>query len=606
MIEGVFRSFLAETAWMTGREASFDDALVVLLINMNKRFWLAAVVVGLFLPGARADDVYGSVDTFYGYITGVANDAGYNTGALPANPSLEYKTAVAAYFWGYPLETTYRSQLAFLNSHGLAVNTLYAPGVIDLSTTVEAPDVNVLYTSGFLNLAGNTAYVLSVPDTVTTANPAGTYNVMEIVNAYSATTSSVGTRNFTTSAVSNAGGNYLMVGPTYDTSQALPEGITSYIQSETAQSWLVGRMAFDYYATATLPNGDPTPYNIAAGGVNSSLSQQNSAPLAQAYSVTSLADYLAGETTPAIISSSPTAEQQAIAEANAQTKTGQEYFQYVGNSVAQNGVPNTTDNNQAVMYDNFSVIGLTNSGYTPPSAEVQQQMNQAAADAAAMLAAMGDNTAALPGGGATATGWTVNTSLGEYAASYNGWVTAAVTGFVGTIANLAVDGTYPQTSQTADGQQLNGSTNYTISFAAGDLPPVNGFWSVTLYDMAGNIVENTGNTYYGDNVYAIGSMQMAVALGDALDTTPVTLYLQSEAPTDLSLMPFWLPTPEGQDFELIMRMYFPDSTDPSILNGTYAVPAVVQAVPEPSAVALVVLAIALGMVARRRWVGGAA
>lgn len=124
--------------------------------------------------------------------------------------------------------------------------------------------------------------------------PTNPYNVMQVTNAYGVTTTSVGTKNLTTSVANNSGGNYLMVGPGYDTSQALPDGVTSYIQSQTAQSWLIGRMAVDNLATGTLANGNPTPYNIIAGGSSNVLSLNNSAPLAQSYAVTSLANYLAG------------------------------------------------------------------------------------------------------------------------------------------------------------------------------------------------------------------------------------------------------------------------------------------------------------------------
>jgi hypothetical protein len=252
------------------------------------------------------------------------------------------------------------------------------------------------------------------------------------------------------------------------------------------------------------------------------------------------------------------------------------------------------------MYQNFADIGLTTSGYTPPAdPQTISTMNQAASDAANMLQTMGLNTGALPGGGATPTGWTVNTSLGEYAATYNGWITNAVTSYVGTIANLAVDGTYPQTTIDGDGNPLNGANQYTISFPAGDLPPVQGFWSITVYDLDGNIVPNTGNTFYGDNVYQLGQVQLQNIYGSALELTPVTFYLQSTPPTDESLMPFWLPVPD-EGFELILRMYFPNSSDPSILNGTYSIPAV-QLVPEPSTYALLALgAVAILAGLRRR------
>lgn len=567
------------------------DVTKALIPMKKKNFLILAAALCFFVPRVQAQ--YGSVDVFYDYITGIAQDAGFDTGTLPAVPSEAYKQSVDAYFWGFPLQTTYRTQISFLNSNGLGINTLYSPGVIDSGTTVEAPDVDVLYTSGFLNLTGSSAYVLKVPNTTST----NTYNVMGVVTAYGDTTYSVGTRNFTTSAVNNSGGNYLLVGPGYNTGQALPSGVISYIQSPTEQAWLISRMAVDSYATATL-NGQPTPYNLLAGGAASPLSIENSKPLAQSYALTPLADYQNGQTTASTTTSNPTPEELAIAQANATTKTGQAFFQYVGNSVAQNGVPSSSGNDQNAMYQNFSGIGLTASGYSAPSPAIQAEMNQAASDAAAMLQAMSANTSALPGAGATSTNWTVNTSLGSYPATYEGWLTNALTANIGTVANLAVDGTYPQTTIDANGQTLNGSNAYTISFSAGQLPPVEGFWSITVYDAAGYVVPNTGNTFYGDNVYSVGSMQMANVLGANLATTPVTFLLQPNAPSDSALMPFWLPVPTGQNFELLLRMYFPDQTNPSILNGSYTIPAV-QAVPEPSSLALLAVAIGfVGIIAR--------
>ncbi len=121
------------------------------------------------------------------------------------------------------MQTTYRTQISFLNSDGLSVNELFSPAVIDAGTTVEAPDVDVLYTSGFLNLTNSAAFVLKVPNTAATH----TYNVMGVVTAYAETTFSVGTRKFANSSINNSGGNYLIVCPDYDTSLALPDGVIS-------------------------------------------------------------------------------------------------------------------------------------------------------------------------------------------------------------------------------------------------------------------------------------------------------------------------------------------------------------------------------------------
>ena len=560
-------------------------------MRTNKILILLATIAAALLSEAQAQ--YGSVDLFYGYITNAAAKAGYDTSSLPSAPSETYKESVDAYFWGFPLQTTYRSEISFLNGNGVPINSLYAPGVIDSGTTVEAPDTSVLYTSGFADLSASNAFVLGVPNTTATE----TYNIMEIANAYSGTTYSVGTRNFTNSSYNNSGGNYLLVGPEFNTSEARPSGVTGYIQSPTAQAWLIGRMTVDQFATATTSNG-PTPYSLIAGGSSSPLSLSNSVPLSQSYSLTSLSDYLAGSNTPVITSAHPTPEQSVIASNNASTATGQTFYQYVGNSVAQNGVPASSSNNQLAMYQNFAGIGLTTNGYTAPTNPlIISEMNLAASNAAGMLGTMGGNTAAL-GSGPTSTGWTVNTTIGQYSANYSGWVTAAVTDYIGTLANLAVDGTYPQTTLDSKTNALSGTNSYTITFPAGQLPPVQGFWSITVYNTNGYVVPNSGSTYYGSNVYSLGSMQMTNVLGTNLNTTPITLYLQSQAPTNSALLPYWLPVPT-EDFELILRMYYPDSNNPSILDGTYMIPAVVEAVPEPTSYALFGIG-TLGLVAMLR------
>ena len=282
--------------------------------------------------------------------------------------------------------------------------------------------------------------------------------------------------------------------------------------------------------------------------------------------------------------------------------TGQAFYQYVGTNVAYSGLNAVAGqtNNQAAMYSTFSGIGYGTNGYTAPNAATQSVMNLAASNAAAMLTQMGNNTSLLNPGNTTSTGWVVNTTVGSYTNTYNGWLTAAVTAKVGLGANLAADATYPQTTVDSAGNALNGGSAYTMTFAPGNMPPAEGFWSLTVYDLNGNVVPNTGNTFYGDNVFSISSMQMMNVLGANYDQSSVSLLLQSQAPTDSALMPYWLPTPAGQDFELVLRMYLPDGTSSSsILNGTYTVPGV-ELVPEPGSGALLVVGMGVLVAQRKR------
>lgn len=543
---------------------------------------------------------------FYYAITNAAAKVGFDTSTLPtytSNPT--FAQAVNAYFWGYPLEEMWRTQLNVLNNYGLSANQLFAPGVVNNSTTVVAPNLNVLNATSFLDLSGNNAFVLSVPNTTST----GTYNIMQMLNAYTDVTYSFGTRNFQTGALNNSGGNYLVVGPNYTGPTSFPEHTFSgVVTNSTAQAWLIGRVQVDPYATSTL-GGSNTPYNQLAGGATNAFSVPNSKTIVQSYAVTPLDDFRAGQTSSPITVSNPTSAQLVIASNNASTMTGQAFYQYVGTNVAYSGLNSATGqtNNQAAMYANFSGLGFSSNGYTASTnSSVLSVMNSAASNAAAMLTKMGQNTTLLNTNVTTSTGWVVSTTAGSYSNNYDGWLNAAITAKVGLGANLAADATYPQTTVDRQGNLLNGNNRYTMTFAQGNMPPVEAFWSLTVYDSAGYVVSNTGNTFYGDNVYSLGSMQLMNILGSSYDTTSVSLLLQSEAPTDPELMKYWLPTPAGQDFELILRMYFPDGTSStsSILNGTYTVPGV-EMVPEPTVSSLVLAGLGGLLAFRRRKIGPA-
>jgi hypothetical protein len=80
-------------------------------------------------------------------------------------------------------------------------------------------------------------------------------------------------------------------------------------------------------------------------------------------------------------------------------------------------------------------------------------------------------------------GWRVGSQYGD-SKFYNGdWLKRAAAARAGIYANDAVEAIYPQTRVDVDGQPLDsGKHNYTLTFAAGQLPPVNAFWSVTMYD----------------------------------------------------------------------------------------------------------------------------
>jgi hypothetical protein len=142
-------------------------------------------------------------------------------------------------------------------------------------------------------------------------------------------------------------------------------------------------------------------------------------------------------------------------------------------------------------------------------------------------------------------GWQMNTTtMGVYGNYY--LKRAAVAAF-GLGANVPQDAIYPFNLGDETGKPLDGSNKYVLHFDKGGTPPVNAFWSVTLYDSEGYQVPNTLNRF------AVSSwMPWKYNPDGSLD-----LYFQNESPgSDKEAN--WLPAPKGP-FNLTMRMYAPKS-----------------------------------------------
>jgi len=135
-----------------------------------------------------------------------------------------------------------------------------------------------------------------------------------------------------------------------------------------------------------------------------------------------------------------------------------------------------------------------------------------------------------------------------------------------------VEATYPFTRADAKGETLDGSKHdYTLTFPAGQLPPVNSFWSVTMYDGKSQLlIKNPINRY-------LINAPMLPAMKKNADGS-VTLYIQKDSPGK-ARESNWLPAPDGPIY-LVMRLYWPRTEAPSILppgEGTWKPPAVVVA-----------------------------
>jgi hypothetical protein len=171
--------------------------------------------------------------------------------------------------------------------------------------------------------------------------------------------------------------------------------------------------------------------------------------------------------------------------------------------------------------------------------------------------------------GKSVNGWRVSSLFGDSAYFNGDWLKRAAAAKGGIYGNDAVEAMYPFTKTDSDGQTLDGSKhNYTLTFPPGQLPPVNAFWSVTMYDGKTQLlIENPINRY-------LVNSPMLPNMKTNADGS-LTLYIQNKSP-GADKEANWLPAPNGPAY-LVMRLYWPKTTPPSILpagEGTWRPPGI--------------------------------
>jgi hypothetical protein len=169
-------------------------------------------------------------------------------------------------------------------------------------------------------------------------------------------------------------------------------------------------------------------------------------------------------------------------------------------------------------------------------------------------------------------GWSISSLDGDRAFFNGDWLKRAAAAMAGIYGNDSVEATYPLTKTLPDGEPLDGSKhNYTLTFPAGQLPPVNAFWSVTMYDGKTQLLIKNPINRYLINSPMLPNMKLDAERG-------LTLYIQKDSP-GADKESNWLPAPDGPIY-LVMRLYWPKAQPPSILppgEGTWKPPGIVKA-----------------------------
>jgi hypothetical protein len=168
-------------------------------------------------------------------------------------------------------------------------------------------------------------------------------------------------------------------------------------------------------------------------------------------------------------------------------------------------------------------------------------------------------------------GWRVGAAAGNRAFYHGNWLLRAAAAKAGIYGNDAAEAMYPYTRTDGKGRPLDGRRHqYTLTFAKDGLPPVNAFWSVTMYDgktqlLIANPIDR----------YLINSPMLP-----GMKTNPdgsLTIHIQKDAPPAAEDAN-WLPAPGGPMF-IVMRLYWPKTSPPSILppgSGSWRPPPILR------------------------------
>ena len=168
-------------------------------------------------------------------------------------------------------------------------------------------------------------------------------------------------------------------------------------------------------------------------------------------------------------------------------------------------------------------------------------------------------------------GWRIGSAFGDRDCYHGDWLLRAAAAKAGIYGNDAVEAMYPMTKTLADGSALDGSKEkYTLTFAKDQFPPVNAFWSVTMYDGKTQLlIQNPINRYLINSPMLPGMKKNPDG--------SLTLYIQKDSPGK-DKESNWLPAPDGPIY-MVMRLYWPKTEAPSILppgEGTWQPPGIVK------------------------------
>jgi hypothetical protein len=443
--------------------------------------------------------------------------------AAPVTPDQARAIAKEAYIYGFPIVDNYRVNYAYFvdkqnpeykggwnEIHNTA--RVYTPA----DTAIQTPNSDTPYSAVGADLRSE-PLVLTVPPI-----EQDRYYSLQFIDGYTYNFDYVGSRT-----TGNGGGKYLLAGPGWKGEK--PAGIDTVITSDTDLALVLYRTQL--FGPSDLDNVKKIQAGYQVAPLSVYLNQPSPAPA------------------PAIDFAPPlTSDQQ---------KTSPQFFDILNFALRYAPVLPA----EQAMRDRFATIGIGPDGDFDAdklSPEMRSAIEAGMADAWTELGALKKDKIDTGQVGAADFFGTAQYLNGNYLYRMAG----AALGIYGNSKDEAL---YPGTSVDSTGQPLTGANTYTYRFASGQLPPVNAFWSLTMYALPqSELVANPIGRYL------VNSPMLSSLVKDP--DGGITLYLQKDSP-GADKEANWLPAPDGP-FQVILRLYWPK---PDALNGQWQAPKPVKA-----------------------------
>ncbi|CAN7760505.1 DUF1254 domain-containing protein [Bradyrhizobium sp. LjRoot220] len=432
----------------------------------------------------------------------------------------DFALATDAYVYGYPLVTMEMTRRVFTNVSQLEAmrgpmgQVVKARQYPDASyRDVTAPNADTLYTTSFFDV-GKEPMVLSIPDMK------DRYYLMPMLDGWTNVFQVPGKRTTGTGAQT-----YAITGPGWK--GALPSGVKE-LKSPTSMVWLLGRI----YCTGTSED---------YAAVHKLQDECKLVPLSS-YGK----PYTAPSNTidPSIDMKTAVREQVNRMDAAA-------YFTLLCKLMKDNP-PAAADAPQLAKFAKIGIVPGQDFDAGKLKADFLKRVPEVSNDRIMLQFKVNKSISDENGFAYTAKG-------GVYGTDY---LLRALITAIGLGCNRPQDAIYPTSQKDAERQKYSGANKYVMHFAKGQLPPVRGFWSLTMYNADYFFVNNPLNRY------SISARQNLKSNPDG----STDLYIQKDSPGK-DKESNWLPAPSG-NFILMARLYWPTESSPSIINGSWKIPPV--------------------------------